>query len=165
MDRNSLSFWCSWPRTSKYHSSTVALQSRGHWLTQFNTFNNSTWWVPLIHYSAFMLPQSGARDRIGWLYNILLSLLLVLLLNRRILFCNTSDKIQYTSEDIWSFSNKLLLSNAALQNSMQGAIIEFSGSTPEQWTKQMNQRPRANENLVVESKEAPVEHGVKYWEN
>ena len=46
---------------------------------------------------------------------------------------------------------------------MQGAIIEFSGSTPEQWTEQTNKMPKANESLVVESKEAPMGHGVKYW--
>lgn len=63
------------------------------------------------------------------------------------------------------FPNKQILSNSVLQNSMQGAIIEFSDSTPEQWTEQTNKMPKANENLVVESKEAPVGHGVKYWED
>ena len=92
-------------------------------------------------------------------------LTIILLLNIRIIPYSKSDKIQNISEDFWIFPNKQLLSNAVLQNSMQEAIIEFSGSTPEQWTKPTNKMPRANENLVVESSEAPVGHGVKYWED
>lgn len=49
-----------------------------------------------------------------------------------IILHNKSDKIQHVLEDICLFPNKPLLSNAILQNSMQGAVIEFSGPTPEQ---------------------------------
>lgn len=45
---------------------------------------------------------------------------------------------------------------------MQGAIIEFSSSTPEQWTEQTNKMPKADENLVSK---APMGHGVKHWED
>lgn len=94
---------------------------------------------------------------------ILLSLLSLLLLKIMIIFHRKSSKIQNTSEDIWFFfPNKRLLSNAILPNSMQGAIIEFSNSTPEQWTEQTNEMPKADENLVSE---APMGHGVKHWED
>lgn len=104
---------------------------------------------------------SEGQDRMTYIIILTINLLLHI----RIIPNSKSDKIQNISEDIWIFPNKQVLSNAVLQNSMQGAIIEFSGSTPEQWTKQTNKMLRANENLVVESSEAPVGHGVKYWDD
>ena len=92
-------------------------------------------------------------------------MLSLLLLRLRIIFYNKSDSNTEHFIRRLIFPNKQIPSNSVLQNSMQGTIIEFSGSTPEQWTKQTNKMPKANENLVVESKEAPVGHGVKYWED
>ena len=107
-----------------------------------------------------MLPQSGTRDRIQRIYIFIITI--IMLLKITVTFHNKEDKIQNISEDRWLFPNKQLLSNAVLQNSEQGAIIEFSGSTPEQWTGLTNTMPNANESLVVE---APVGCGVKYWEH
>lgn len=109
---------------------------------------------------ALTLSQSGTRDRIQWIYIFIITI--IMLLKIMITFHNKEDKIQNISEDIWLFPNKQLLSNAVLQNSVQGAIIEFSGSTPEQWTEQRNKMPKANESLVVET---PVGCGIKYWEH
>ena len=113
------------------------------------------------YWSGVSLPSLEGQDRMTYI----IILAIILLLNRRIIPYSKSDKTQNISEDIWVIPNKQLLSNAVLQNSMQEAVIEFSGSTPEQWTKQTNKMLRANENLVVESSEAPVGHGVKYWED
>ena len=113
------------------------------------------------YWSGVSLPSLKGQDRMTYI----IILTIILLLNIRIIPCSKSDKTQNISEDIWIFPNKQLLSNAVLQNSMQEAVIEFSGSTPEQWTKQTNKMLRANENLVVESSEAPVGHGVKYWDD
>lgn len=110
------------------------------------------------------LPQSGTKDKIEWLYNTLLSLLSLLLLKLRIIFYNKSDSNTEHYRRHLIFLNKQILSNSVLQNSMQGTIIEFSGSTPGQWTEQTNKMPKVNENLV-ENKEAPMGHGVKYWED
>lgn len=81
------------------------------------------------------------------------------MLKIKILIHNKSDEIHNILEDDWFFPNKQLLGNARLQNTKQEAIIEFSDSTPDHWTKETNEMPKANKNLVVESNETPVGHG------
>lgn len=107
-----------------------------------------------------MLPQSGTRDRFRWIY-IIITIIIVAKNND-----NVSQKIKWNTEHfrrhLIFFPNKRLLSNAVLPNSTQGAIIEFSSSTPEQWTEQTNEMPKADENLVSE---APMGHGLKHWED